>query len=274
MSFEQKMVVFRYSLSVWSGSQEDRDEVSVIADAHGVTNNREAGINVKNMIVGNPPELKSLRKMGGQIRSYINSNSLPYKHNKGAVLIKMSEYENFIQGLSQLNKKFVELRDEFIDNFPQIVERARQSKKTLLKDVKLPSVHQLKDKFSFDAICEPLPEINTFDEIADIEGHIDEFKKSFEERTQSIERACLDHLRYTIKDRTDAILASLEVSKSSSINAKVVNKTVQAMKYVKKYNVMEDIQVNNWRDFILDAVNNNRSDDFTVQKLKDISGAI
>lgn len=273
MSFSEKLVVFRYTVGCWSGSQEDSDERNTLANAHGVSK-EDAGINVKNMIVGSPPELRELRKCASSIRSYIHTNSLPYQHNKGAVLVRLSEWERFVTGIKVLNDKFHELTNSFIDSFPDIVERAKKAKGTLLKEGSVPSVETLKRKFRVEFFVEPLGDSNTFDKIADIEGHIDEFKKSFEERTQSIERACLDHLRYTIKDRTDAILASLEVSKSSSINAKVVNKTVQAMKYVKKYNVMEDIQVNNWRDFILDAVNNNRSDDFTVQKLKDISGAI
>ena len=154
------------SISMWSAQRTDAkvsQEVKVNAGAVGNT-----GRYVKHLLAGADASLNATRSAYSAARAAHYALTLPWTSNPNAErvagprLLPNLLFERYITEMSALKKVAREKRDEFLLEYPQLIEQAQANLGGLAKADDYPSVDEIRRLFKLEFDFHPIPDRGGF----------------------------------------------------------------------------------------------------------------
>lgn len=243
MKISDMAFVLRIKIGCWGAQKTDREISDEVLESKQA--DQDAGRFVKN-ILGKCPQLEAVKKHAASFRQSIASKTIPIGH--GSYVIPIMETEEFLSFVKQNQCRFEELVNDFINDYPEIVESIKQSHNALFNEEHCPPPSSIRHKFYFTYRIEPMPRSNGFDTAFDLEGLEQELKDEYDNQLNEMRQ----HGEELICDRLALQLHKLRESmlnyegKRGQLTSKIFNKTKEVIENVNKLNIMGDSNITNW----------------------------
>lgn len=158
MSLKNEVMVVTLNISQWTARKKDTKVSREVEESHGAFdagNYNKALIN-RNVVVSKPSTkeevsmnpLKAIQKVAGSARTYHYFNTLPWSDG-GDRILPSKNYFNYIREMNAFKAQFLELVDEFVRQYPSLVEEARHRLGTMFSENDYPAEKFVADKFGF-----------------------------------------------------------------------------------------------------------------------------
>lgn len=147
------------NMSVWTGMKQDvqiTDEVLQQKNAE----NKKAGKFTKNLLAGSA-KLKAVQSTASNARLWFYKSTLSWG-DSGQRLLPYQQLFEFRQKLGEHREEFQKAVDEFLVEYPTVVETAAQALGDMFDLSEYPTPKQAAKKFSFGFVFTPVPEVGDF----------------------------------------------------------------------------------------------------------------
>ena len=208
----------------------------------------DRGVRVLNKLLNNCEPLEEIHKKAAQIRTFAKANTLPYQIS-GCGLIPIERktkdglpfWLSFRESVKKQLEEYEDLVDKFIENVDTYIEDAKKTKKTLLKDFKLPSKQTLRSKFLTSFSLSKLPDTNNIDLILKNKEQEEILRKEMEEvNKQNLDRVEF-FLKETLKEKFTLLKTKIEaLVDDKTVHARFLNGCIKAAKKVLENNVTDN----------------------------------
>jgi hypothetical protein len=177
MSITSSAVLTELNISVWTANKLDKGATesvlvnsnATVADAAQVRKNLMAGTSVR----------KKISDYAAGCRMWHNVRTLPWS-DKGARLLPTSLFMDYKQEANLRRDTFNQMVDDFITNYPALVQTASNFMGNLFNPDDYPSAEEVRSKFGFRLVFSPVPESGDFR--LDIpQQELDEVRKGYDD---------------------------------------------------------------------------------------------
>lgn len=151
MSLQDKAMLITLSVSCWTARKQDKKVAAEVEAAH---NARDAGRYNKLLI--DKVHLDPLTSYAGAVRQYHYKMTLPWMDN-GARLLPSKLFLEYSQELRKMQSEYERLVDVLIQDYPRLVQEARQRLGTMFDPEDYPDVSDIRSKFSVETDIMPVP---------------------------------------------------------------------------------------------------------------------
>jgi len=157
MNINEKAMLVRLTISQWTARRFDfKATEKVIAD-HGAKH--DAG-RFNKLLVDNI-EVKKYQHAASEARIFHYENTLPWGDDHERIL-PSENYLAYTRKMSELKTNFEKAVNEFIEDYPELIQKAENDLSGLFKASDYPADWELKTKFAFDISVVPVPTANDF----------------------------------------------------------------------------------------------------------------
>ena len=175
MSITTSAVLVELNISVWTANKLDKSETekvivgnSAVKDAAQVRKNLMAGTSMR----------KEIADYTAGCRLWHNTRTLPWA-DKGARLLPTSLFMDYKQEVNVRRDTYNRMVDNFIANYPNLVQTAQNYLGGLFNADDYPSVEEVQSKFGFRLVFSPVPESNDF-RLAVAEQDLQDLRQQYE----------------------------------------------------------------------------------------------
>jgi hypothetical protein len=152
-SFRNCMMLYRPSLSVWTGRKKDKAQSEKAnADAGAV----DGAANVYKALLPDSPELLAVQKAATAFRSWVYNTTLPWDDNGGRVA-RVEKHMEFMTEAGDRIRAMNDLVEEFIGSYDRSIEEARFKLNGMFNQSDYPTAFELRRRFAFHIECEAVP---------------------------------------------------------------------------------------------------------------------
>jgi hypothetical protein len=169
------------NISTWTARKMDK-KVSEEIDASKGTTSR-AGNYHKHLLAGTQ-KLEEIQKLVGEIRTWHYQNTVPWSDG-GSRLLTMGIYFDYVQQLHAYETQFNQMVDEFFRDYPQLVSASAFTLGSLFDRSEYPEVEDIKRKFKFRYMFNPLPTSDQFERFKAGDAVKEQLAKQYEEHFQN-----------------------------------------------------------------------------------------
>lgn len=176
MSITSSAVLVELNISVWTANKLDRGATdSVTNNANAVKNAAQVR---KNLMAGTS-QRKEIADYAAACRLWHNTHTMPWA-DKGARLLPTSLFLDYKQEANTRRYTFDRMRDNFVADYPAIVQTAHNYLGNLFNPDDYPSADEVYSKFGFRMVFSPVPESGDFR--LDLPAQeLDEVKRGYED---------------------------------------------------------------------------------------------
>ena len=153
MCLKEKVMIVNLSISQWTARKYDAKVSKEVEQAH---NAHDSGRFNKILIA--TEALKAIQKIAGSARTFHYFNTLPWGDN-GDRILPSANYWNYVSTMGKLKSQFDGLVDEFIMQYPALIEDARNRLNTMYNDNDYPHPGFIRDKFRIKFAFMPVPDV-------------------------------------------------------------------------------------------------------------------
>lgn len=158
MSITSSAVLVEMNISVWTANKLDKGETEkVIIGASAV---KDAAQVRKNLMAGTSMR-KDIADYAAGCRLWHNTRTLPWA-DKGARLMPTSLFMEYKQEANVRRDTFNTMVDNFIAQYPALVQTAQNYLGGLFKAEDYPDAEEVRSKFGFRLVFSPVPESGDF----------------------------------------------------------------------------------------------------------------
>ena len=158
MSITSSSVLVELNISVWTANKLDRGATdNVTSNANAVKNAAQVR---KNLMAGTAAR-KEIADYAAACRLWHNTHTLPWA-DKGPRLMPTSLFLDYKQEADTRRNTFNRMVDEFINNYPALVQTAHNYLGNLFDPNDYPSADEVRSKFGFRLVFSPVPESGDF----------------------------------------------------------------------------------------------------------------
>lgn len=158
MSISSSSVLVELNLSVWTANKLDRSATdAVTSNANAV---KSAAQVRKNLMAGTGAR-KDIANYAQACRTWHNTRTLPWA-DAGVRLMPTSLFMDYKQEANVRRDTFNRMVDEFIQNYPALVQISHNYLGDLFNHDDYPSVDEVRNKFGFRLVFSPVPESGDF----------------------------------------------------------------------------------------------------------------
>jgi hypothetical protein len=158
MSITSSAVLVEMNISVWTANKLDKGATEkVVSDNAAVQNAAQVR---KNLMAGTTLR-KDIADYAAGCRLWHNTRTLPWA-DKGARLLSTSLFMDYKSEANVRRDTFNKMADNFIQQYPALVQTANNYLGTLFNPEDYPSVDEVRDKFGFRLVFSPVPESGDF----------------------------------------------------------------------------------------------------------------
>lgn len=158
MSITSSSVLVEMNISVWTANKLDKSATEkVVTDNAAVQNAAQVR---KNLMAGTTLR-KDIADYAAGCRLWHNTRTLPWA-DKGARLMPTSLFLEYKQEANIRRDTFNKMVDDFIAQYPALVQTANNYLGTLFNHEDYPSVDEVRSKFGFRLVFSPVPESGDF----------------------------------------------------------------------------------------------------------------
>ena len=176
MSISSSAVLARLNISVWTANKLDKTATSNVISSSGATD-KAAQVH-KNLMVGTHLR-KDIADFAAECRLWHNTWTLGWE-DRGARLLPTSLFMDYKAQINVRRAKFTAMVDSFCDNYDGHVQISRNYLGTLFSASDYPPVDEVRSKFGFSLVFNPVPESGHF--LLDIPAQeLEETKRSCEQ---------------------------------------------------------------------------------------------
>ena len=180
MSITSSAVVVEMNISVWTANKLDKSATEkVVSDNSAVQNAAQVR---KNLMAGTTLR-KDIADYAAGCRLWHNTRTLPWA-DKGARLMPTSLFLEYKQEANIRRDTFNKMADDFIAQYPALVQTANNYLGTLFNHEDYPSVDEVRDKFGFRLVFSPVPESGDF-RLQVAEQDLNDLRQQYEENFSS-----------------------------------------------------------------------------------------
>lgn len=178
MNITEKAMLVRLSISQWTARKFDPNATDrVISDYNAVP---DAGR--FNKLLVEISAVKRYQKVAGEARTYHYKNTLPWGDDDSRIL-PASNYMQYTQKMREFRSIFEAAVEEFISEYPGLVERAQRDLNGLFSVEDYPDAGSLRDKFKFSVNVSPVPDSGDF-RVSLSDDEVDQIKADIESRVK------------------------------------------------------------------------------------------
>jgi hypothetical protein len=176
MSISSSAVLARLNISVWTATKLDKTATNNVISSSGATD-KAAQVH-KNLMAGTHLR-KDIADFAAECRLWHNTWTLGWE-DRGARLLPTSLFMDYKAQVNGRRAKFMAMVDSFCDNYDGHVQISRNYLGTLFSASDYPPVDEVRSKFGFSLVFNPVPESGHF--LLDIPAQeLEETKRSCEQ---------------------------------------------------------------------------------------------
>lgn len=193
MSITSSAVLVEMNISVWTANKLDKSATEkVVSDNAAVQNAAQVR---KNLMAGTTLR-KDIADYAAGCRLWHNTRTLPWA-DKGARLLSTSLFMDYKSEANVRRDTFNKMVDNFIQQYPALVQTANNYLGTLFNPEDYPSVDEVRNKFGFRLVFSPVPESGDFRlQVAeqDLQDLRQQYESNFNDRLADAMREPWDRL--------------------------------------------------------------------------------
>jgi hypothetical protein len=193
MSITSSAVLVEMNISVWTANKLDKSATEkVVSDNAAVQNAAQVR---KNLMAGTTMR-KDIADYAAGCRLWHNTRTLPWA-DKGARLLSTSLFMDYKSEVNVRRDTFNKMVDNFILQYPSLVQTANNYLGTLFNSEDYPSVDEVRSKFGFRLVFSPVPESGDFRlQVAeqDLQDLRQQYESNFNDRVADAMREPWDRL--------------------------------------------------------------------------------
>lgn len=176
-------VLVELNISLWTARKLDKGVSKEVSTSKGATTS--AGNYNKHLLAGSDA-LAKIQKLASEIREYHMRQSLPWSSSGGIRLLPMTQFFDYKQKMDEYEEVFMERVNEFINNYPKIVDAMAYKLGALFNRSEYPSAEDIRSKYKMGCTFMPVPEANHFDTInSEMQKDLKEqYEKAYNDRIQ------------------------------------------------------------------------------------------
>ncbi len=239
MLHEEAMIV-RVSISKWTARKFDKGVTRKVIRDLGARD--DAGRFNKVLIA--KEAIQTIDRAATAARSYHYEHTLPWD-DFGGRLLPAAEFMEYSKEMRQLKERFDQAVEEFIQNYPEYRERAKEALNGMFNPADYPNTQEIKRKFGFDTSIEPVP-------------HKEDFRVKLQQRDQKkIAKALEESIERRMQEATqDLYVRVADVVKRFAetlsepdkiFRDSLVENAVEMVNLLPKLNVANDPDLENLR---------------------------
>lgn len=157
MGIDTKAMIVRLKISAWTARKEDKAAASTVADYYHA--DREVGNYRKSLI---PKEaIARVTKIANKARVFHDEQTLPWDDAGGRIL-PATNFLPYSEEIRKLKSQFEVAVEDFVANIVSYKEAAKKELGDLYRESDYPSIESMRDRYSFSAKIEPIPEGQDF----------------------------------------------------------------------------------------------------------------
>ena len=180
MSITSSAVLVEMNISVWTANKLDKSATEkVVSDNSAVQNAAQVR---KNLMAGTTLR-KDIADYAAGCRLWHNTRTLPWA-DKGARLLSTSLFMDYKTEANVRRDTFNKMVDNFMVQYPSLVQTANNYLGTLFNPEDYPSVDEVRDKFGFRLVFSPVPESGDF-RLQVAEQDLNDLRQQYEENFSS-----------------------------------------------------------------------------------------
>jgi len=180
MSISSSALLVRLNISVWTATKLDKTATDTVIASNGATD-RAAQVH-KNLMAGTHIR-KDIADFAAECRLWHNTYTLGWE-DRGSRLLPTSLLLDYKAEANVRSAKFLAMVDSFCNNYDAHVQIARNYLGTLFSAGDYPSVDEVRSKFAFHMVFNPVPESGHF--LLDIPAQeLEETKRSCEQELEA-----------------------------------------------------------------------------------------
>jgi hypothetical protein len=262
------------NISVWTGRKFDK-VVSQEIDTAKQTTTR-AGNYHKNLIA-DEPNFIALSKFGGNARTFHYHATMPWS-DSGLRLLTTAMYFDYHKVISQMEQDFYGLVDTALNDYPNMILRAKHKLGDLFNEHDYPDVDDLRNKYRFSVKFSPVPDVG--DWRVDIGN---EARQTLQESYQQAYQQNLDQAYKDVWERTHDALSNMSAKLAGNqkqiFRDTLVTNVKEMIDLLDKFNITGDAKMKQAKTKIQNALlgvtpDALREDDYlrldTKQKVDDL----
>jgi len=203
------------SISQWTARKHDRTVSDEVDHNHGA---KDAGRYNKLLI--DKEHLEPLAKLSGEIRTHHYAKTLPWGDN-GERLLSSQLFFDYTRQMATYKNQFAALADTFVQNYPAMIQTARQRLGTMYEPRDYPLSSDIRNRFSIALSFTPVPSANDF--------RVDVGNEALEEIKASIEATNRQREQEAIKDtwrRVREVISKIQ-ARTADPKAKIFDTLVE-----------------------------------------------
>lgn len=164
------------TISVWTGRKNDKKATGDMLTVSAAKSKNAAKV-LKN-IFADEVKLAQVVAISQSIRNWHYASTLPWS-DSGVRLLPMSNFLQYKRELSEWEFKFDKAVDEFLTDYPNLINSAAFKMGTLFDRTDYPSASSLRRKFAIRSVFSPVPESGDFRVTAQ-NRELDELREQYE----------------------------------------------------------------------------------------------
>jgi hypothetical protein len=205
MSITNSSILVEMNLSVWTASKIDKQATENVTCDAGA--NRNAAKVHKNLMAGTNLR-KDISNYAMAANTWHRSLTVPWA-DKGNRLLPTSLFLTYKTEANERRDRFNAMVEEFITNYPALVQNAQHELGTLFNVNDYPSADEVRSKFGFRLVFSPVPEAGDFrldvgaKEMEELRA---QYEDSFKERIAEAMREPWDRLHKLLTVMSDKLV--------------------------------------------------------------------
>lgn len=180
MSITSSAVLVEMNISVWTANKLDKSATEKVVNDNAAVQN--AAQVRKNLMAGTTLR-KDIADYAAGSRLWHNTRTLPWA-DKGARLLSTSLFMDYKTEANVRRDTFNKMVDNFMVQYPSLVQTANNYLGTLFNPEDYPSVDEVQSKFGFRLVFSPVPESGDF-RLQVAEQDLSDLRQQYEENFSS-----------------------------------------------------------------------------------------
>lgn len=230
---QEKAMLVRLSVSMWTARRYDRTVSDKAAKDFKAENN--AGRYNKMLVA--QESIAKIQKIVGEARDWHYTNTLPWQDD-GQRILPAANYLKYTQAVSGFRSRFEAVTREFVNNYPGLVEEARQRLGDMYDSADYPQQSTISEKFGFDVVVSPIPAANDF-RVNLNSGEIQRIQDDIEKRANLALTAAVKDLWERVREKVSKMQERLS-SKDAVFRNSLVDNMVEMVELLPRLNLTND----------------------------------
>lgn len=202
-TIKENALLVNLKLSQWTGRKFDRQATDEVDQNHGTS-----GAGRFNKILVNKNRIGEIATAAHHLRKFHYHNTLPWSDN-GDRIIPVTNYFDYIQGSNDLISKFNDKVREFIKDYDDLKNEARQRLNGLFADNDYPSINELKEKYGAKVEFNMIPNVSDFRINLTSDEEVNKLRQEIESSIKDRHESAIQDLVERSKDAVLKIVSAL-----------------------------------------------------------------